>query len=307
MSDSDLPGDPGHGPEPLLPADAEAPAWVGELLAGLRADDPPLPDHVAERIDRALSVLTPADVLPAAEPSPAGAATPAGPTDGGGDSAGATVIPLAARNRPAGSPNPWGHRLLIGGVAAAAALVLGGLGTVAVVRNSGGGPADGQGVSADSNEVGAAGDKTRYVASNQDYTAATLDTTAEAVLAASTTPLGPSTPGTPSLAPSEGTGSPGPSASTPPTATSNPASPSALGTVSLRAAAQRPAEGCVDSLAGADDVDPLLVDEATYEHRPAFVVVIATTGDAGTADVWVVARTCAAGNEGVLAFARIAR
>lgn len=300
MSDSDLPGDPGHGPEPLLPAGAEAPAWVGELLASLRADDPPLPDDVAERIDRALAVLTPADVVPATGPAGTDAATST-------DHAGATVIPLAARDRTAGSPNPWGHRLLIGGVAAAAALVLGGLGTVAVVRNSGGAPAVGQGVSADSNEVGAAAGKTRYVSSDLDYTAATLDTTAQAVLAASTTPLDPTSPGTPSLAPGES--SPGPSASAPPVGTSSPAPPSAspLGTVSLRAAAQRPDPSCVDSLAGTDAVDPLLVDEATYEHRPAFVVLIATAGDAGTADVWVVARTCTAGSEGVLAFARIAR
>ncbi len=310
MSDSD-----DAGPEPLLPAGTEAPAWVGDLLASLRTDDPPLPDDVAERIDRALAVLTTADVLPA-EPEPSPVADLPGATGDAGDDgddradAGATVVPLAARDRRSGSKNPWGHRLLLGGVAASAALVLGGLGTVAVIRNSGGPPTESS-ITADSGELGAVADRVRYVASNQDYTADTVATTADAVLAASTTPLDPDLLGTPSLAPSQysTTGAEPPTGGSPPPTSADPSvSPTAVPpAVVLRAATTRPADSCVDQLAGAEDVDPLLVDEATYERQPAFVVVIATSGDAGSADVWVVARTCTAGNEGVLAFARIAR
>ncbi len=295
MSDSELPDGSEGGP--MLPAGTEAPAWVAEALASLRADDPPLPDDVAERIDRALAVLGPADVLPAGAGTWDAAATSSSVAaeDDDQDRASATVVPIAARDRRAGSPGPWGHRLLLGGVAAAAALVLGGLGTVAVVRNSGSSSTDSPGVSAEADGVGAGHERTRYVASNQDYTSATLDTTAQAVLAASTTPLD-SGPG----------GTPAPPATSVP-GTSSPAVASSPPSLVLRAATDRPTGSCVDSLAGAVGVDPLLVDEARYEQRPAYVVVIPTTGEAGTVDVWVVARTCTAGNEGVLAFARIAR
>ena len=54
--------DPYDGPE--------APAWVAELLAGLAADDPPIPEDVAARLDAVLATLGPADLQSADEAAP---------------------------------------------------------------------------------------------------------------------------------------------------------------------------------------------------------------------------------------------
>lgn len=270
----------------------EAPAWVAELLAGLPADDPQIPDDVASRLDAVLATL-------AASPGPAPAAggDAAGAAPGAGDDADpatgpATVVPIGAsggsRHR-GGRPNPWAHRLLLGGVAAAAVVVLGGLGFVAVQRGSTTHPSDGI-VVADS-AGSPAQPPAAYVSSGLAYTSANLVPTARELLVA--TGLAAPTVAAPTVTP-------------PTTSTATPA-PSPGRVENLTGAADRPSATCVTALTGSTSAAPLVVDEATYNGKPAFVVVLPTDDDPSTVDVWVVERTCSAGADGTLMFAHVAR
>ncbi len=61
--------------------------------------------------------------------------------------------------------------------------------------------------------------------------------------------------------------------------------------------------GCVARVAGA--ANPLLVDSATYEGRPATVIVVPGT-DAQHMDVWVVGPKCSAGTTDLISHQRVA-
>ncbi len=64
--------------------------------------------------------------------------------------------------------------------------------------------------------------------------------------------------------------------------------------------------GCLTQLTGAGGITPLAVDLATFDGTPALIVVVPTTGDSSTADVWVVRPQCSATKADVLSFRRIA-
>ena len=286
---SELPGagDPGTG-EPA------APLWVSELLASLPGDDPAIPEHVAARLDAALSVLTP----PVRTRAAAAAATTTPPTapsstpvEAQESETQATVLPLAAgtrRRASTGSSSRFGHRLLLGGVAAAAVVVLGGLSTVAILRggsNPGSTPAIASGTQPSATPVA-----TTYLASSNNFTAATLATYARSLLAQSGHVDASTTTG------NEVT----PQARTP-------------GAVTTRPATVRPSAGCISELTGSVSVMAFVADETTYERTPAFVI-LAPTVDPTTAvvdtthvDVWVVARTCSGADAAVITFQRIDR
>jgi hypothetical protein len=60
--------------------------------------------------------------------------------------------------------------------------------------------------------------------------------------------------------------------------------------------------GCLEAIGAAGQL-PVAVDLATYQGQPAAVVVLPSAG--GGLDVWVVARTCAPGDDGLQRFAHI--
>lgn len=273
---SELPGADGPGT-----GDATAPPWLTELLASLPDDDPAIPEHVAARLDAALSVLTP-PVRTTAAPT-----TSAPPTlaEAEGSESHATVLPLTAGTRHrAGSGSRFGHRLLLGGVAAAAVVVLGGLSTVAILRggsSSGSTPATASGAGPATAPVA-----TTYVATSENITAATLATGARALLAQTGHGLVVNS------------------------VTGNEVTPAAVAT---KPATVQPSAGCVSELTGSASVMALVADETTYDSTPAFVI-LAPTLDPTTAvvdttrvDVWVVRRTCSSADAAVITFLRIDR
>lgn len=282
-------------------AGPEAPAWVAELLAGLPADDPPIPEDVAVRLDAVLAQLAESTTT---DPGTSGTGHATPYPDGVADATGTSnVVALSsATARHSARANPWPHRLLLGGVAAVAVVALGGLSTLAVLRGSSP-SADGQVAAASG--AGASAPDTRYVASGASYTSANLAATTGALLRADGQAVAPG--------PSRTSPATGPLTGTPPESTTGTtAAPSATPAVtsdvlSLKDAGSRPQPSCLQSLAGSADVEPLVVDEATYDAHPAFVVVFATANEPATVDVWVVARSCAEGAEGLYTFARVAR
>jgi hypothetical protein len=291
--DAPTPDEPFDGPP--------APPWVGELLAGMRQDDPAIPADVAARLDAALAA--------------AAASVPAPPAAGGGTADQATdptVVPLRSHRRAAASP--WGHRLLLGAVAAAAVVIFGGLGTLAVLRGSSPQPTgdDGPVVAGDASTAPA-----EYVSSGQRYTASNLVPTTRALLSATEALDQPATVASPhtvptgaSQSPASATPPPSPSATFGATATGSPSgSPEVL---ALTRVATRPDPQCLSQLTGTADTATIVVDEATYEKQPAFVVVVrsvdVSTGQdrPGSVDVWVVPRPCGADST-FLKFERVAR
>lgn len=293
---SEHPG--GENPDPDI-ADQlpPAPPWLAELLASLPADDPPIPEHVAARLDAALAVLTPG--RPVTTPG-AGSGSGSAREDSTTTDTTATVVPLAAGSRHrdrAGGRSRLGHRLLLGGVAAAAVVVLGGLGTVAVLRGEQ--PAGGPATTAGNSSVGPASTApTAYLASAQDFTPANLATGARALLAhaAGSTPTSPA-PATSQQTPTS-LGQTGGTVSTP---------------LVVTPATVRPSAGCLTELTGSATVTALVADETTYDGAPVFVV-LSPTLLAGTqavdpthVDVWVVRRACSADDAAVITFIRITR
>ncbi|MDQ1625930.1 MAG: hypothetical protein QOJ49_1428 [Actinomycetota bacterium] len=63
---------------------------------------------------------------------------------------------------------------------------------------------------------------------------------------------------------------------------------------------------CIAALAGAP-ATPLVVDIASYEGKPATVIVLPTPDDAAHLDVWVVRPTCTDANAQLLLFQRVVR
>ena len=57
--------------------------------------------------------------------------------------------------------------------------------------------------------------------------------------------------------------------------------------------------GCLSAL-GAPDVTPLLVDVATFDGKPAAVLVL--PGDGGGREIWVVSTTCRPAKDGMKYF-----
>jgi hypothetical protein len=270
-------GTPEQPERPGPDATPEQEAFVTALLGGLRADDPPMPEHVVARLD---AVLAEERRTYAAGTTGAGTAPLADRADEGSTGAGsaepavAPVTVLPQRRRPERSTTAvqW----LVG--AAAAVLVVGGVG--AVVRGTFGGS------SADLAASSAGGPTTSLLATGTAYDEVNLATQVRSLVAAPTTDQGST------AAPEVASGDvDGPSAPD--------RSAGALTTDTLA--------GCLEELTGAPGTDPLAVDQATYEGRPALVVVLVSTDDPASLDVWVVAPTCTRAASGLIRFERVPR
>jgi hypothetical protein len=281
--DATTPG-PADLPEP------EAPAWVAELLSTLRSDDPPIPEYVAARLDTAIAAEA------AARPRAATPAAPGAPgsttEDQPGVPAEVTTLDRARRRSSPPTGSRTGHRVLLGAVAAAAVVVLAGLGAIAVNRSgSSSGPTPVTAIASPSQVA------TAYVASEHNTTAATLASDARTLLAQTGNTL---TSASPAVVASPGT-----------VVGQVTASP----TYSVGPAAEdvRPSVGCLTQLTGSAVVKVLVADAANYDGAPAYIVLAPTLDsatqavDPTTVDIWVVRRTCSATDAAVITFLRTTR
>lgn len=243
---------------------------IRELLRG-QADPGPMPDDVAARLDAALAAA-------AREREPAGGTD----VDLGHP---ATVLPLGpARERRAARLSPAARRAAkaVVGVAAAALIAVGGY---AALHQSSPSATASKG-SADSAAAPAAGALTpndaRAVRAQATGTAYTKANIAAKVSGLLRTALSAGTSG----AAAAGGTAPLPQAL---------AQSSTLGTPAGLTA-------CVNTLSGVTDVRPLLVDLATFEGKPAAIIVL----PAGTGEqIWVVSRSCTPADDGTMYFAAV--
>lgn len=284
-------------PEEADQLDAETEARLSVVTAYLASVPAPvLPEAVAARISAALAAEAAAragDGGQSEVPAPVGSAAP-GTAEPADDARTLPPAPARARvrrhRRGGGGRRALRSRPLVVVGSVVVCLILAGLGyglshdsgspaassSLSIASGSAGksnaagapeAPA-GSGSSA-AGASGAAGVSFVVTASGTGYHAATLAAQARARLAASS-PGSVRVPG-PSSAPAAGPGS----------LTAGPAS--------TPAAALR---GCVARLTGG--LAPRLVDRATYQGKPAYIIV-------GSTKVWVVGLNCTAGNEELIA------
>ncbi len=281
------------GPE----ATAEQSDFAVTLLTTLRLGDSAIPDDVARRLDAVLaqerSARTALGVgVGVAVGVAVGAGVGAGDFTGTGTGTG-TVLPLHGRRRIS-----IRGLTALAGVAAAVILVGGVLGlnhgslistndagTVAAV-------ASGQAMSVPSS-------------SGTAYTLIGIDQQVRTLLdSRGKDAVTPAAPAPDQAAPAE-------TSQVPPSPVSAPVITGGSDSLSSTAAPLVQAHddnltGCLTQLTGAGGITPLAVDLATFDGTPALIVVVPTTGDSSTADVWVVRPQCSATKADVLSFRRIA-
>ncbi len=258
------------GPEATPEQDAD----VRALLSFLRDEPLEMPSDVRARLDAVI-----AEERRTAAVAVAGAAAAAPGADasdvGVGHVAPVTVLPTARRG-----PSTRAFRI-VGGLAAAALVVLGG---VTVLHGIGGSSSSSSGAAASSAAGGAAdtATATRLTASGTSYTRASLATQAAGLVAAAraASPLTERTVAAPSPAPAEG--KPYSAALTP-----------------------TDAAACVRALTEGDGSTAVAVDSGSYDGTPAIVVVVPPPDAPGSLDVFVVRPGCGAGAADLLEFQRI--
>ena len=286
MTDPDLTPADGDTPGPF--ATPAQDADVRALLGTLRAEDVPMPDDVVRRINAAVVAERVASTLP---DSPAALVDPedgSAAGSGTGRHASVTVLPSAEERR-----GPSYARLTKLVAAAAAVLVVVGVGG-ALVKGTGGLSADSTsagGASAAPESANSGGAAVK--ASGLDYTASSLTGQVRSLVG-----------GSPQAAPVSGQTD---AAATPQPSVA-PGSTRSSGTTAYHLSDRTVLAACVTALTGGTSVEPVAVDQGTYEGKPAEIVVLPTTDDASYLDVWVVAPGCGSGPEPqVLEFQRVAR
>lgn len=250
---------------------------VRSLLAFLRDEPVPMPDDVIRRLDAVLAE----ERRGAAGPTTGGTG-PDAALDAPGDAtplAPVTVLPAAA-HRPSRSTRTL---RVLGGLAAAAVVVVGAVSVSGSLRGDSSSTAGGTLAAAPS---GAS--STRITASGTAYSAATLQTQADALVASARSTTAP------------GGSAPAAAAASSPTTPAASTTSRAFVALSVTAAAD-----CVRQLTQGDGSVALAVDTGLYDGQPALVVVIPTHGDPSKLDVWVVKTTCTATSADLLEFQRI--
>lgn len=222
----------------------------------------------------------PADVVARLDSALAGART-ASPAP-------ATVLPMHPRDERTGLLGRLAESRVTKSLVAAAAVALIGVGGYAAIQRGGGSTAGGASASSAGDASGgkaapqAAGnlDQVRAVASGSAYTTANI-----ALLLRQRLPLaGKAAAGDNGFEGSPTAGSDGPPTKLP---------ASTLGTTAGL-------QACLGAL-GAPTSVPQLVDLATFDGKPAAVLVLPKAG--GGQEIWVVSRTCSPGHDGTLYYA----
>lgn len=257
---------------------AAAMGSVQTALAGL--PEPELPDEVAARLDAALaraSTAGPDTGTPDAVPAPAAASA-------------ATITPLDARRRVRWLP-------AASGVAAAAALVVG-----AVIIWPGGTGGSNSGAR-DSSLASRRNDGIPTSSSGTDYgrDGVLLKQALPGLLTGSAAPAKAG-----GQAPVVGSGTTGGSTGSGAEASPDSGAPTAVDPLGPLRTTQRLAS-CLAALTDpADKSLPLALDYASFEGKPALVVVL-PSASAGKVDVFVVAAGCSQADAQLLLFSRLSR
>lgn len=249
-------------PEPRLDPDVEA--QVTALLAAT-PDPGPMPDHVEARISAALLDAARLRVDPGPMASDDRADTAAG---AGGGHTGADVLALPTRSDGANRPKPI---YLVAAVAAAAAVVAVGASALHVTKRPNGAAIVGDTRSSSGQTPtsgGSAGGGLHIQLSTTAYDGGNLATRARALLDRPGPPIRDLAAESPGIGPI--------------------ATPIGL-------------EACLEAIGALDATlpspDAVSADLATFDGRPAVVVVVTR---AGASTAWAVERSCSTGTPGVL-------
>jgi len=275
-----IPGTDPSGPDsPGLDATSDQVEFVTGLLATLRSDDPAMPEDVASRLDAVLAESSRARLGPES--------TLVGSLPGSASQSDDELARARATRRKASSPSLRSFRVLAG-VAAAAVLVLAG---AVIARGSLGGPGAGSTTSIAESARGMS------TMSGSAADSASSPNMAQAPIAEVAT----GTSGTPGTS---GTDYHQSTLATQIAAllVSKAASPSTTSDMTVTGPAGPP---CLAALTGRPDVQPRAVDSATFEGRPALIIVVTAPEDVTALDVWAIAPGCSATDVIVLTTAHI--
>jgi hypothetical protein len=307
----------GFADTPGREATPEEEARVQALLASLRDDDVPMPDHVWSRLS---AVIAEEHVAATARqisgtPTAPGGSDDAEPAAAAADAlASVTVLPTPEQRARRGAPR-W---LLPAAAAAVVVLLAGGL-----IKGLGTGGSSSGGGSVTAAQASAAPSHTASAESRSNFAYTQKNLTGQiSRLVSSQAPFDPAAvPGSAGGKATDSSGSGatastsasttenGPLASTDqpaPTSDGSIGSPSiATGTPPLLAGASL--DACLAQLTGGSSTTAVAVDRGTFEGKPADIVVVPTENDPNSLDVWVLAPGCTAANADVLNFSRIAR
>jgi len=283
MTDSTPGGFPDTpGPDATLEQDAD----VRALLAFLRDEPVEMPPEVELRLYAVLAEerRSAAAVVGA---TPTASSADEESTAGGGWTAPVTVLPVRAERR---GPSMRAFTV-VGGLAAAAVVVVGAVNLLGGMNLSGGSSSSAGAASSSAGSVAgagpeAAGGQAVVTASGTAYAKSTLATQVLALTAAARTPARVATA----------------DAATPAPAASASGTDSTLGTAASASTAYRlaiqalqtpgSAAACVNRLTAGETSDALAIDAGTFAGKPALVVVVPTSGDPSTLDVFIVPLDC---------------
>jgi len=282
MTDS-TPG--GFADTPGPDATPEQDADVRALLAFLRDEPVEMPPEVELRLYAVLAEERRSSAVAAGAPTASSADE--GSTGGGGWTAPVTVLPV----RPERRGPSMRVFTVVGGLAAAAVVVVGAVNLLGGMNLSGGSSSSAGAASSSTGSVAgagpeAAGGQAVVTASGTAYAKSTLATQVLALTAAARTPAKAATA----------------DAATPAPAASSSGTDSTLGTAASASTAYRlaiqalqspgSAAACVNRLTAGETSDALAIDAGTFAGKPALVVVVPTSGDPSTLDVFIVPLDC---------------
>jgi hypothetical protein len=265
------------GPDATPDQDAD----VRALLAFLRDEPLEMPPDVAARLDAVI-----AEERRTAALATGTASATLDPTDEASSPlASVTVLPTLGERR---GPSTRTFKI-VGGVAAAALVVVGG---VALAGSLGKGGGASTVTAADASSAASGGQGSAGVAisaTGTKYAAASLASQASALVVRSfdSLPLGASVPASPAV--------PSP-ASAPATSTGETATRSAEGTTDATLAptafSLEKAASCVTALTDGDGSSAVAIDSGTFNGKAALVVVVTDPGDPASLRVFVTAPDC---------------
>jgi len=282
MTDS-TPG--GFADTPGADATTEQDADVRSLLAFLRDEPVEMPPEVETRLYAVLAE----ERRSAAAIAGGRAATAADEASSaaGGWTAAVTVLPVRSERR---GPSLRVVKV-VGGLAAAAVVAVGAVNLLGGLNLSAGSSSAGAASSSAGSVAGAAaegaGGQAAVTASGTAYAKSTLATQVLALTAAARTPAAvgtaDATPAPAASSPALGTAS---------TRVANPPAGTAYRSAAQTLSAPGAAAACVNRLTAGETSHAVAIDAGTFAGKPALVVVVPTSGDPSTLDVFVVPLDC---------------